>query len=466
MIRYLIEIMAFQLGFLIIYDLLLKKETFFQWNRAYLIGAFSLAMVLPSISLPVFRSTVTPDALLYPHFLIQLDEVALGPTSEASHDTFPWAYLIPITGSVLALIWFVVKLTKIRRLRRQGLLRKHVDHYQIQLPDSETAFSFFKNVFLGDRLTGSQKASILKHELVHVRQWHSLDLLFFELMRVMFWFNPLVYIYQKKTSELHEYLADTGSGVPKKEQYQLLLSETFGTRDISFINPFYKKSLLKKRIDMLRKEPSGQLNKFKYLWLLPFLMGVLLYTSCEEDGILEENGKQDVTLSDEQLIATIENDIKGLDLNGLQVYMGTHDIYRKMGTIDQLTKEDYFLFAMTSKRHMELLMERYSDVKKRQLPLPTTQRYLSYMSRQKAFKSLDKNLDVSIERRFDLVAMESNVVDGGGAAKTFSVINTADLTGQEVRAFNAEIEALKSLDKGSSLVLTDGKTSYTISKRD
>jgi len=88
------------------------------------------------------------------------------------------------------------------------------------------------------------------------------------------------------------------------------------------------------------------------------------------------------------------------------------------------------------------------------------------MSRQKAFKSLDKNLDVSIERQFDLVAMESNVVDGGGAAKTFSVINTADLTGQEVRAFNAEIEALKSLDKGSSLVLTDGKTSYAISKRD
>ncbi|PCE65962.1 M56 family metallopeptidase [Sediminicola luteus] len=283
MIRYLIEVMAFQLGFLIIYDLFLKKETFFQWNRAYLIGAFSLALVLPSISLPVFRATVAPDTLLYPHFLIQLDEVVLGAGGEASGDTLPWEFLIPIVGSVLALMWFVFKLVKIWRLHLQGELKVHFDHNQIQLPDSETAFSFFKNVFLGDRLTGAQKASILKHELVHVRQWHSLDLLFFELMRVLFWFNPLVYIYQKKTSELHEYLADTGSGVPKKEQYQLLLSETFGTRDISFINPFYKKSLLKKRMDMLRKKPSHQLKKMKYLLLLPLLGGMLLYTSCETE---------------------------------------------------------------------------------------------------------------------------------------------------------------------------------------
>jgi beta-lactamase regulating signal transducer with metallopeptidase domain len=76
-------------------------------------------------------------------------------------------------------------------------------------------------------------------------------------MRIVAWFNPLVYVYQNRISEVHEYIADAEvAKTHKKEQYQLLLTQVFKTQYISFINPFFKSSLIKKRIVMLQKSKS------------------------------------------------------------------------------------------------------------------------------------------------------------------------------------------------------------------
>jgi beta-lactamase regulating signal transducer with metallopeptidase domain len=76
------------------------------------------------------------------------------------------------------------------------------------LPNTNTAFSFFKSIFLGEQLSEIQKANILLHEKIHIDQHHSIDLLFFEVLRILFWFNPLVYVYQKKMILLQEFTAD------------------------------------------------------------------------------------------------------------------------------------------------------------------------------------------------------------------------------------------------------------------
>ena len=76
------------------------------------------------------------------------------------------------------------------------------------LPDTKTAFSFWRTVFLGAGLAPKQREIILQHEQVHVKQRHTFDQLFFELLRILFWFNPLVYMYQNRMSSLQEYIAD------------------------------------------------------------------------------------------------------------------------------------------------------------------------------------------------------------------------------------------------------------------
>ncbi|MAU26343.1 MAG: energy transducer TonB [Muricauda sp.] len=284
MVQYILETLAFQLVFLLVYDLFLKKETFFQWNRAYLLGTFVLSMVLPWIKIEALKTTVPQELVAGPMVIWQLGEVdvAVQATTERFWASIPIHYWIYGLGALFMMIWFALKLYRIYALKENGTLRYYPDFVKVTIPKSEVAFSFFKNVFLGANISPSKQVEIIAHERVHIKQWHSLDLLFFELMRIVQWFNPLVYVYQARLTELHEFIADAKvAKTDKRKHYELLLSEMFQTQSISFVNAFFKKSLIKKRIVMLAKEKSKKVYQLKYVLLLPIVLGMLVYTSCE-----------------------------------------------------------------------------------------------------------------------------------------------------------------------------------------
>src|SRR5690606_27596536 len=195
-------------------------------------------------------------------------------------------------GMFLSAFLFGYKLYQIIQLKRKGEIRHFEEFTRVVVRDSNMAFSFFRSIFLGDRVPEEDYKSIVQHELVHIGQRHSWDLLFFELMRIIGWFNPLVYVYQSRISELHEFIADAKvAKTHRAEQYQLLLSQVFQTRYISFVNPFFKTSLIKKRIVMLQKSESKQIWRLKYLLMFPLIMGMLVYTSAkgQETGQDESN---------------------------------------------------------------------------------------------------------------------------------------------------------------------------------
>ncbi|WP_396635805.1 TonB family protein [Maribacter sp. R77961] len=283
MLPYILECIAFQLVFLIIYDFFLKRETFFQWNRAYLIGTYSLSLILPWIKIDAFRTAVPETFNGYSELLWNLDQKPVLLNAEVSHGfSLSWQEWIFVSGVLLASVWFILKIYRLYRLKRNGTIQYFKDFTQILVPESYVAFSFFKSIFLGDQLAKKEYDAIISHEMVHIKQRHSLDLLFFELMRIMGWFNPLVYVYQNRIAELHEFIAD--SKVPKTERaahYELLLLQVFETQNISFVNQFFKSSLIKKRIVMLQKSKSKKVWQLKYLLLVPVLLGMLGYTSME-----------------------------------------------------------------------------------------------------------------------------------------------------------------------------------------
>ena len=286
MITYILESLAFQLVFLLAYDLFLKKETFFQWNRAYLLGTFALSLILPWVKIQALQTTMPQELQTTTVFLTQLNGVVLGPGAEETSflERIPWPYLILGVGSMLATIWFVYKLIQINRLRHKSVVENYKEFTKITVPKSTSAFSFFRNIFMGEEIKKDKEANILAHELVHVKQWHTLDLLFFELARIVFWFNPLVYIYQNRLAELHEFIADEKAVKQNKAvHFEMLLSEAFHTQNISFVNQFFNKSLIKKRIVMLQKQKSKAVWQLKYVLLLPLILGMLVYTSCENE---------------------------------------------------------------------------------------------------------------------------------------------------------------------------------------
>ncbi|ASV29651.1 M56 family metallopeptidase [Maribacter cobaltidurans] len=290
MIQYILECIAFQLVFLVIYDFFLKRETFFQWNRVYLLVTYVLSLILPWIKIEAFK-TETQVFLGYSEFLWNMDqsEVAIVPNPD-NHFTLTWQEGIFWVGALLAAIWFIIKLWRLYKLRSQGKISYFKDFTQVLIPKSNIAFSFFRSIFLGEKIVGREYDSVVSHELVHIKQWHSLDLLFFEVMRIVSWFNPLVYIYQQRITELHEFIAD--SQVTKKEKsrhYEMLLSQMFEVQHISFVNPFFKSSLIKKRIVMLQKSKSKRVYRLKYLVLVPLVLAMLIYTSCEIESDSKEN---------------------------------------------------------------------------------------------------------------------------------------------------------------------------------
>lgn len=293
MITYILETLAFQLVFLLTYDLFLKKETFFQWNRVYLLATFVLSLVLPWVKFEMLKTTMPQELGNVTVFLTQFNDVVLTPEGvETSFwSSWPWYYGVLAIGSVLSIVWFAHKLLQIRRLKRLGTIQQFPEYDKITVQSSTLAFSFFRNIFLGTEIQKEKEANIIAHELVHVKQRHTLDLLFFELARILFWFNPLTYVYQNRMAELHEFIADAQVVKDnKREHFEMLLCEAFKTQHISFVNQFFNKSLIKKRIVMLQKKRSKAVWQLKYVLLLPLVLGMLVYTSCETGK--EENTEE------------------------------------------------------------------------------------------------------------------------------------------------------------------------------
>ncbi|HDZ06802.1 hypothetical protein LCGC14_0243340 [marine sediment metagenome] len=283
MTQYIFECIAFQLLFLVIYDFFLKRETFFQWNRVYLLGTFVLSLVLPWVKIEAFKQKVSQTFIAYPEYLWGLqNEAVVVQVEESTGFNFTWQEGILYGGMLVSLLLFGLKIRQLYLLRKSGEKVTYPLFTQIVITNSNIAFSFFKSIFIGDKILKMKHDAIIAHELVHIRQGHTYDLLFFEFIRIVGWFNPLVYVYQNRISELHEFIADAQvSKEHKTDHYEQLLAQVFQTEHISFINQFFTKSLIKKRIVMLQKSKSKKVWQLKYLLLVPVLLGMLLYTSCE-----------------------------------------------------------------------------------------------------------------------------------------------------------------------------------------
>ena len=310
MINYIVQVLLFQTVFLVVYDLILKKETFFQWNRAYLIFTSLFAYIIPLLKFPTISQNLPKE------YMVMLPEVMLSPTAymekyiDWSVILFEGLNMVFLIGIAIATLLFMFKLWQIVRLISNNNSERTKEYNLVLLKESNMAFSFFNFIFLG--ITMKQKDEIIQHELIHVKEKHSMDLLLFEIQKIVFWFNPYSYMYQKRISEIHEYIADNRS-VSKKDRstfYHSLLAKTFAVDKFDFVNAFNKQSLIKKRIIMYGKNKSKEILKFKYLFIIPILAGMVLYNSCEvKDSETSKNQyvEQEKSEEENQKIGTNEN---------------------------------------------------------------------------------------------------------------------------------------------------------------
>jgi len=293
MINYILQVMLFQVLFLAIYDLFLSKETFFNKNRGYLLATPILSLMIPLIKIPSFQNLVSQE------FIILLPEIVLSPEKviqqTAWFQSIHYLDVLFWSGVGVFISFFLVKIFKIVFLIRTSKIVKKKEFTVVLVKNQHTAFSFFNYIFLGKEISDIQRQKVIEHELVHSQQKHSLDLLFFEVLKIVMWFNPMIFMYQKRITLLHEYISDAVvvKSVAKENYIDNILSNFFQVENISFVNQFYKQSLIKKRIIMMTKTQSQKMNQLKYLVLIPVLVSMLFYTACSNNETVELKDIQD-----------------------------------------------------------------------------------------------------------------------------------------------------------------------------
>lgn len=317
-LEHLAKSTAIGLLFLTSYVLFLRKETYFKSNRMYLLLGVLSAAILPFVQ---FTKTVFVD----PEPIAIGDYTVIQNTQVATNDIVNWqAVVLAIynIGVAILSIRFLVQLWRIKTIKKKGDVLLDDDIKHIRTKNRLSPFSFFKNIFYCPTQFDSEELNaIIMHEKAHAKQHHSLDVLFIQLVCIIFWFNPLAWFFKHFIKQNLEYLADAAAleQVSDKKQYQyLMLRQAIGTEKMAITNPF-NNSLTKKRITMLHQNQSKKMNLFKLLIILPFLGLFLVAFNTKTEYKVKPNAETAIVKTDRSFDYVIEKNTSNEQLEHIKM---------------------------------------------------------------------------------------------------------------------------------------------------
>lgn len=291
--------------FYIVYWLFLRKETFFRANRVFLLGALVLATALPLFPFHYEVATLlNPVSVLTSSNNSTLVESYTEASIEGRWMSWDKALiLIYLTGAGIFFMRLIIQSLAIVKLiikfkiKNKGEV-KIVENDRYGLP-----FSFFNLIFINPKFhTQADLPDIIAHEKVHIREFHWVDLLITELLTVVFWFNPFVWLVEHAIKQNHEYLADSGviSRGHSLGRYQaILVNQLMGMQIIGVTNNL-NFALNKKRFNMMTKTKTPKIKAIKFAWFIPALAALLVAFAEPDYSSISATGNTDSKLNSSQ----------------------------------------------------------------------------------------------------------------------------------------------------------------------
>lgn len=273
--------------FYALYWLFLKRDTFFRINRVFLMLTLAASLLIPSLKIPfqVESNPVTSDYAMLDAVVLtsqqylsanMLEEVVV--TADNHINWYQYIGFVYLIGLLLLTLRFFKNLIQLfiwtrtnKRIRENGV-------QLVVMKDDYPPFSFLNAIFVSNQdYKKPGFASILAHERVHVDQLHTFDLLVLEVLTVVFWINPFVWMYKSSIQEVHEYLADDKvvNGSVNPNEYKMHIVNQFAGGDLFRLANNFGQSTLKKRISMLGKIKTPKIALVKLLLLLPIVLVLL-----------------------------------------------------------------------------------------------------------------------------------------------------------------------------------------------
>jgi len=284
---YILKVSAFQAVLVLFYLLFLRRLTFYQFNRIFLLGILVIGFVLPFVqveSAPVVQANqelVTMIGTRISQSSAVMTEGVIVPGFQVS-----WIWLLSslyALGVLLLFQRYFSNFYKIRKFKYGYQLIAKIGAIEVFRTPFAQPFSFFRSVFIPEKVEHTRELNlVMAHELQHVNFGHSYDRMLADFIVVLFWFNPFIYLLRKSLIEVHEYqvdaavTADSGAKIP----YQMSLVSLAGG---GFSGPvsFFNFSTIKKRIQMMNRNKSNKISLMSLILLAPVIGGMVMLFSFE-----------------------------------------------------------------------------------------------------------------------------------------------------------------------------------------
>jgi hypothetical protein len=281
---------------LAVYHILLEKEKIHQFNRFYLLFSLVFSFSIPFITIEVVQESISP--------LIGKATIKPGePTIAVIEDSMNY-WLVSLWGiyAIVSSVLITRFIRNIRKLTSRIKSNPVIDYKNsklVLLKEKILPHTFLDTIFINETDYHNRKieAELYTHELIHVTQKHTLDILFIETLKMLFWFNPIFIFYKKAIQLNHEFLADekvvkSYNNVPF---YQNLLLSVANANSNYYLASNLNYSITKKRLIMMTKTTSASRSMLKKLVLIPLFTSIV-FLSCAKKVEKEESAQSPTEL--------------------------------------------------------------------------------------------------------------------------------------------------------------------------
>ena len=265
------------------YWLLMRNDTHFRLNRAYLLFSIAISLVLPFIHSDKLPATpiknFLPPLMIYFNDPVTPSELNSTSTSIPAINTLKILFIIYISGMFVVFARLIYQAIYLQAVSRLSDKQRKKGFTIISMSTDMMPFSYFRKIYLPIRkIDNDSMDSIIAHEKSHLMQHHYADLFIIEMLAIFQWFNPVVWLYEKSLKEIHEYLADEAvlsTGENQGKYQAILVNQVLGGPVFVFTNQF-NQSLIKKRIVMMNRLKTSKLAQLKALFVVPVIATLLV----------------------------------------------------------------------------------------------------------------------------------------------------------------------------------------------
>ncbi len=308
---YLLKSALSMSGLYLVFRTLMRKQTFFQLNRVILLSIVGFSIIIPLVHLPQTMQPVVSFQLAPVTDKIEVydlnlpaetaqtkTEVAGQPVKTTSPQfTFSWPKLLQMiyfSGLFVAVLVSLIGFLNILLLFRKVPVINKDGFRLLVAPNDIPAFSLGRYLFISKSDFETNGDTILTHEKAHIRHGHFYDLLLLELVKIIYWFNPVIYWLTRDLKAVHEFQADDSTlnyGIDALQYQLLIIQKGVGHQKFALANSF-NHCQIKNRIVMMNKQKSNNAWRWKAAAFLPMLAVMLIFCGGKGSKVPVDQNKQ------------------------------------------------------------------------------------------------------------------------------------------------------------------------------